>query len=199
MIDTHFWDDPWVVRSTPAERYLYLYLLTCPLTNLAGIYEITDGRISGDTGLTIADLKLILDSFRRANKVFRFEDFIVLRNWPKRQRLRNPKIQAGIERILDTLPKELLTYLVEIDYQYPKLADVVAKIAPKTLITPAGYDMPIISHFTSLHFTQSGGQRPAAALLTKKENFAADPLFKTLEELRETVQGGTDETEGLPL
>ena len=33
-VDTGFWEDAWVETITPLERYLYLYLITNPLTNI---------------------------------------------------------------------------------------------------------------------------------------------------------------------
>jgi hypothetical protein len=49
-VNTRFWEDPFVEELTPSEKLLFLYLLTNPLANLLGIYEITIKRISYDTG-----------------------------------------------------------------------------------------------------------------------------------------------------
>ena len=51
-VNTKFWDDPFIEDLPPTEKLLFLYLLTNPLANLLGIYEITVKRISYDTGLS---------------------------------------------------------------------------------------------------------------------------------------------------
>ena len=128
-VDTYFWDDPWVQRCDPAQRYLYLYFLTNPLANIAGVYEISMERIKRDTSLEDAEIVAIMGTFRAAKKAFMWNDWIVMRNWPKRQS-KSPKVQRGIERVLLSLPYELLQFLVEVDYQYPQLKAVQALRLP---------------------------------------------------------------------
>lgn len=120
QINTYFWDDPWVQRIDPAQRYLYLYLLTNPLTNIAGVYEISDERIVRDTKLEVAELVAIMGTFRAEGKVYRLKDWVILRNWPKHQS-QSPKVLRGIERILLGIPQEVFSFLLEIDYRYPQL------------------------------------------------------------------------------
>jgi len=43
-INTKFWDDPFIAELSIKEKLLYLYLITNPLTNAAGIYEISKIR-----------------------------------------------------------------------------------------------------------------------------------------------------------
>ena len=62
-ISTSFWDDEWVQSLSFEEKGLFLYLLTNPLTNIAGVYKIQVRRIVFDTGLAEADVGLILGKF----------------------------------------------------------------------------------------------------------------------------------------
>lgn len=150
-INTYFWDDPWVQRCDPAQRYLYLYLLTNPLTNIAGVYEISPERIMRDTKLEEAELVAILGTFRAEQKVFRWKDWVVMRNWPKHQS-KSPTVLKGIERVLIGLPADLLRFLTEIDYQYPQLGAIVA------LRLPQPNTVPIPSHTISTPYPTEGGQ-----------------------------------------
>ena len=47
-INTHFWKDNYIINLDPTEKLIYLYLLTNPLTNIAGVYEINIKEISID-------------------------------------------------------------------------------------------------------------------------------------------------------
>ena len=119
-ISTSFWDDPWVQSLEPSEKFIYLYLLTNPLTNIAGIYEITDRRISFDTGYDQEIINRVLIGYTKAKKAYRYLSYIVLPSWPKHQKWeKSPKIKAGIDLILNNLPVDIKKYTLSIGYQYP--------------------------------------------------------------------------------
>ena len=118
-ISTSFWDDEWVQTLDPSEKLLYLYYMTNPLTNIAGVYKITIRRISFDTGLNIDTIGHIMAKFEKARKVFRIGEYIALPNWPKHQKWQvSTKIRDGIISCLQEVPKGLLIDLVNIGYQF---------------------------------------------------------------------------------
>lgn len=160
IINTSFWDDPWIRKLDQTGKILYLYLLTNPKTNLAGIYEITDDRIIFDTGLSEESIKSLLKSFQDAGKVYRHGDWIVLKNWPKHQNLSSPKIQKGIERILSTLPSDLLNKLIEAGYKYPKLEEVIHNLSTNEPKIEYGYPIDTPSHLTKLNLTKLNLTKP---------------------------------------
>ena len=119
-ISTSFYDDKWIQSLDPTEKFIYLYLLTNPLTNIAGVYKIEDRRISFDTGCTIDVVSFVLEKFQKAGKAYRIDEYIVIPSWPKHQRWEGKsKIKAGIEAVLKKLPAELLGFLKKIGYTYP--------------------------------------------------------------------------------
>lgn len=117
-IDTSFWDDAWVQELDPSEKLLYIYLLTNPLTNIAGVMELTVKRMCFDTGFNSDTVGHILSKFERANKVYKYENYIIIRNFPKHQQLENEKIVKGIATILSKLPNDVLAYLEQIGYEF---------------------------------------------------------------------------------
>lgn len=155
-ISTSFWDDLWITELDPSEKLLYLYLLTNPLTNIAGIYKISRRRICFDTGFNNDTVGHILNKFEAADKVYIINDYIVLKNWPKNQVLQSPKIQAGIERILCSLDDDTLLKLYEIGYTYDVVPFLLERgIDPNENITTSEaeddtisipYDRVSISH-----------------------------------------------------
>ena len=117
-IDTSFWDDSWVQELDPSEKLLYIYLLTNPLTNIAGVMELTVKRICFDTGFNSDTVTHILRKFEDAKKVYRYNNFVIIRNFPKHQQLKSDNVIKGIAAILCKLPDDLLCYLEEIGYQF---------------------------------------------------------------------------------
>lgn len=95
-VNTHFWDDGFVINLDPIEKLLFLYFLTNPLANIAGAYEINIRRIAFDTGVDKDMILKILSRFEAAGKIIYRDDWIFITNFIKNQSL-NPKIITGIE------------------------------------------------------------------------------------------------------
>jgi len=102
-LNTHFWDDVWVVELDQIEKLMFLYLLTNPLTTIAGVYEISLRRIALDTGLDKDMILKILARFEDAGKVFYQDGWVAIVNFTKHQAI-NPKIQKGIDKTLSGCP-----------------------------------------------------------------------------------------------
>ncbi|MCZ6703427.1 MAG: hypothetical protein O6940_10355 [Ignavibacteria bacterium] len=106
-INTKFWDDSYIIGLTPTEKLLFIYFITNPLTNIAGVYEISTQRILFDTALTKLRLEKILKKFDTDGKIKYDNGWVVIRNFIKHQK-ENPKIITGIENELAKVPKQLL-------------------------------------------------------------------------------------------
>jgi len=114
-LNTKFWDDNYIVDKDPIEKLLFIYLLTNPLTNIIGIYEIALKRIAFDTGIDKEMVLKILKRFEEDNKMKYFNGYIALKNFTKHQK-NNPSINKGIENIIPEIPIELLEW-VNIDLE----------------------------------------------------------------------------------
>jgi len=105
-INTKFWDDSFIQDLNPTEKLLFLYLLTNPLTNLLGIYEITLKRISFDTGLNKDVILKGLERFGMVKKVYYRDNFIIIPNFLKNQNL-NKNMKIGVTNLFCSLPNDL--------------------------------------------------------------------------------------------
>ncbi len=105
-VNTRFWDDPFVEDLNPNEKLLFLYLLTNPLTNLLGIYEITVKRIAYDTGLKTDTIRNGLEGFEKVKKAFFVDNYIVLPNWLKNQQL-NTNMKVAVVKEFNDLPNRI--------------------------------------------------------------------------------------------
>jgi len=88
------------------EKLVFLYLLTNPLCNVAGIYEITERRLSLETGAEKKEIKKILEKFTKDEKIIRHKSWILIIQFGKHQST-NPNIEIGVRRILEALPDEI--------------------------------------------------------------------------------------------
>ena len=118
-ISTSFWDDEWVQSLDSIEKLLYLYFLTNPLTNIAGVYKITRKRITFDTGIENGRLEEILRKFADYGKAYLNGEYMVIPAWPEHQKPKQrSKVDIGIRRILEKLDKNLLGFMIYIGYRY---------------------------------------------------------------------------------
>lgn len=114
MVNTKFWDDTYISKLTKEEKLAFIYLLTNPLTNIAGVYEIQDRRIIFDTGLTDIELSAIKKKFDRDNKIIFENGWVAIVNFIRHQKA-NPKVYKGILLALEGVPTTLIDRL-SIDY-----------------------------------------------------------------------------------
>lgn len=114
IVNTRFWDDSYIARLSPTEKLLFLYLITNPLTNIAGVYELPLKRVAFDTGIATDMVDATLEKLERDGKIAFASGWIGLVNFIKYQTL-NPKIKQGILLELKRAPKSILDRL-SIDY-----------------------------------------------------------------------------------
>lgn len=116
MLAVKFWDDPFIFALNANDKLLFVYLLTNPLTTIAGAYEISIERIAFDTKLAPKTILAGLARFEAADKVYYKENWILLRNFIKHQ-APSKKILAGIRAELARCPK-WVNDMVSIPYRY---------------------------------------------------------------------------------
>lgn len=178
FISTSFWDDAWVQQLNPTEKFLYLYLMTNPLTNIAGIYQTTIKRMVYDTGMTESAIKKVLKRFESERKAYYRYGYMILPNWPKHQHWDgHSNVKKGIDTILKNLPTIVLQVVISTDYRYP-LDTIIGELtskepegASKTLISPSNYS---IEH-SDLHLDSDGDSDKDSHSIDREDPFAHIP------------------------
>lgn len=86
-ISLSFWTDTKVEDTfTPEDKYMYLYLLTNPHTNICGCYEISTKQISRQTGYNTESVERIIDRMEKVHDVIRYckdTHEMLIPNWGK--------------------------------------------------------------------------------------------------------------------
>lgn len=102
-VNTGVWDDSFFSELDVEGKLLFLYFLTNALTTIAGVYQISKKRILFDTGLDRAVLDKHLQQFESAARIRYQDDWLVLRNWLKHQRLNTNQLIA-VEKQISAAP-----------------------------------------------------------------------------------------------
>lgn len=109
-VNTRFWDDTYIIRLSPNEKLLFLYLLTNPLTTPGGVFELTSRRAAMDTGLSQKEITAVFDQFERDVKIVQRNGWIGIVNFLRYQKP-NPNMRIGIAKALNRAPNELIERL----------------------------------------------------------------------------------------
>jgi hypothetical protein len=110
-VNTEFWRDEYIENLDPFERYLYLYCITNPLTNVAGIYKISIKRIAFETGIEKNMALKMFNRFEIDGKIMYADGYLVCRNTIKHQKL-NTNIIKGIYQIINECPFHLVKWMI---------------------------------------------------------------------------------------
>lgn len=131
-VQMSFWSDTKIADDfTAKEKYLYIYLLTNPHTNLCGCYEISISQIALETSLDKKEIKNIIARLQDIHKVILFsndtKEVLIINyhkyNWTSSEKFRIP-LQKEIQNIKNEGFKAYLWDLyngidtVSIPYQY---------------------------------------------------------------------------------
>jgi hypothetical protein len=120
--------------------------MTNPLTNIAGIYKITDKRISFDSGFNMDTIHGIIAKFEKDGKAYRMGEYIVLPSWPKHQSWENKEdIFKGIVKILNSLTDTELIFISWIGYKFP-IEDILTQRGVEPPPTPHEPTYSILSN-----------------------------------------------------
>ena len=72
-VSTSFWEDNKIVDDfTPEDKYIYLYCMTNPHTNLCGCYEISLKQIAYETGYNTDSVERLLKRLDMTHEVIRY-------------------------------------------------------------------------------------------------------------------------------
>ncbi len=130
QINTHFWEDNYISELNPAEKLLFLYLLTNPLTDVSGVYEIQIRRIAFDTKLEEDDILKIIEKFSENEKIFYIQGYIYVKNFRKHQKT-NPSIEIAIKNSLKELPEEIFNKIKAFEQTDDRLSTDCCELGTK--------------------------------------------------------------------
>lgn len=119
----NIWDDVFMNAKHLSEkaRLLYCYLLTCPLSNIAGVYQITNERIAFDLDFSSRHVEEALRELRRAHKAFRVGSYIIIVDAPLYLKKRLKTVLRTFANIIEELPLKVKVKLHIYHYHWGDL------------------------------------------------------------------------------
>ena len=139
-VNTKFWERSYIISLNPVEKLLFLYLLTNPITNLAGIYEISMRRIEFDTGIDKGLVIKTIEKFQKDNKLLYHEGFIILLNFYRDQSY-NSSMKTNVRNIIEGLPEKIKKFVLELSDESIKQLLTSCKQPVQKLTTLGGEDL----------------------------------------------------------
>lgn len=110
-LKTTFWTDPYVEELDADTTYVFNCLLSNPLTNLCGAYEITPKRIAEYTKLPVERVKKSLQKLQDDCKIMSYKQWIAIKNHVKNQSL-NPNMAWQVVQLLRKTPTVIRAFIL---------------------------------------------------------------------------------------
>lgn len=132
-IHVNYWQDPFVLKLTPEQKFFYLYLMTNSKTSQCGIYEISKQVMSLETGYNTETLEKLLKIFVENGKIQYCEETneIMLMNWIKYNKSESPKVKACVVKELSNVKNPLFVEkFCQLCIQYGYSIDTVCILNP---------------------------------------------------------------------
>jgi hypothetical protein len=128
-INTRMWADPWFENLDPDFKLVWIYLLTNQQTNMLGIYEISERRVSNETSVPMPTVRKAFEGFAKASKGLLLESgYVVIVNWLKNQKL-NPNMEKSCVEVWRKMPSEAKKEVLErLDKGFVKALQSLPKI-----------------------------------------------------------------------
>jgi len=112
-IHISYWQDKFILKLTPEQKYFYLYLMTNSKTKQCGIYELPKNVICFETGYNQETVNKLLTFFIESKKILYDDDTeeIFIKNWIKFNQIDNKNIAVCVLRELKEVKSK--TFLTE--------------------------------------------------------------------------------------
>lgn len=124
-VNTRIWNDVYFSEDLdPTEKLVFLYFLTNPFLNLAGIYEIPLKSIVSDTGFNKDEILKILSRFEKDKKIYYKLGYVIIANYSRHQKY-NRNMLSNVYNSVNLLPKSILSYIKSLDNE--PLQDLLKK------------------------------------------------------------------------
>lgn len=119
----NLWDEPFMQKQdmTMELKVLYLYLLSNALSNIAGVYKITDRRILFDLCNPNLNLPALFLRLKKMKKVYRCKDYVIVKDAPLYIKKMTKTVIKEMDSIIYELPDKIKTKMKRLHYRYAHL------------------------------------------------------------------------------
>ena len=112
-VQTSTWDDAWVFSLNTNQKIVWMFLLTNPFVNIAGVINIAPVILGTYCGLDLPSTMEVINFMASNGKIVYCENCIVMLNWYKYHSY-NERTIASADKILDSLPCDIKLLIEEV-------------------------------------------------------------------------------------
>lgn len=123
ILYTKFYQDSYVRKLSPTDRFLFLYLITNSNIGLSDIYEADISLISFETGLTQSQIEKSMAKFQEDGKFIYYDGWIRVLNYEKYNQYKGEKNDKARNAELSMIPDRVSKYFDRVSIGYPEVGD----------------------------------------------------------------------------
>ena len=117
-VNSNFWISDYIHGLIRDKKYLFLYLLTNPFSNIAGIYKISLRQMVFDTDIKAEKLLTYFDEFKADKAILYKSGWICIPNRQEYNKKENHNIMIGVNRIIENSP-DFIKEFINLHYNLP--------------------------------------------------------------------------------
>lgn len=111
ILYTKVWKDTFFCELSPAEKLLFVYLLTNENMNILHIYECSDRTVMFDTGITAQQLSIAKKKFTESGKVTFYKDYVYVKNADKYEDYKGDRYDKAKATLIRQIGSEVIENL----------------------------------------------------------------------------------------
>lgn len=105
-LNTRLWRDSWFETLNANEKFVYVYLLTNPSTNMLGIYNLSIRRIAYDCNLNEQTARRCIKKLEEISRIMYRKGYVIIPDWIS-QNAMNPSMKQSAMKDFDKLPADV--------------------------------------------------------------------------------------------
>lgn len=130
QIDTKIWNDPTVADNmTPEDRYFWFYLLTNPLGNLSGCFQVSYKQMANTLGYSEETVINLVYRFKNLHKLIDYNEEnmeLFIFNWWRYNWTTSPKFETALLKFTERIKTQIFRENILNFYKLFKKGDTVS-------------------------------------------------------------------------
>ena len=109
QLSSEIWFNKEFINLDSDKKVCYLYMLSCPHSNMNGFYRLPMRYIQADLGLTELEAQQLIKGLVEKKFIYYGNEVVLIRTYLKYNTPKSPTQLMGVGKALKTMPKRRLT------------------------------------------------------------------------------------------
>lgn len=113
-----FWESDYVQEQlTPDGKLVYVYLITCPKSNMEGLYKCSLKRIADETTHDKERVRVVLERLEADGYAGYMKGWVCITQSPKHFPVKNKTVMEHARKLYHDVPPDILAWAMALGYQ----------------------------------------------------------------------------------